>query len=119
MADRITLTIPRHPEFHRVAHLVLGGLASRLNLTLESLEDVTIALDALLDRVEPEGDVTVTMCLRDDELETKVGPIDLRGELDRDGGDVLGLKRVLETVVDDVALDGEWVRLTKKVQVGG
>ena len=49
MADEITLTIPRDPEFHRVAHLVLGGLAARLDLTIESLEDIQLALDALLD----------------------------------------------------------------------
>ena len=31
MTDEITLTLPREPEFHRVAHLVLGGLAVRLD----------------------------------------------------------------------------------------
>ena len=50
VADEITLTLPREPEFHRVAHLVLGGLAVRLNLTIENLEDMQIALDALLER---------------------------------------------------------------------
>ena len=35
-----------------VAHLVLGGLAVRLDLTIENLEDLQLALDALL------GDVT-------------------------------------------------------------
>ena len=30
--DEITLTIPRDPSFHEVAHLVLGGVAARLDL---------------------------------------------------------------------------------------
>jgi hypothetical protein len=58
MADEITLTIPRQPEFRGVASFVLGGLAARLNLTIESLEDIQLALDALLARAEgPVGDV--------------------------------------------------------------
>ena len=47
--DTITLTLPPEREFQRVAHLVLGGLAVRLNLTLEALEDLQLALDGLLD----------------------------------------------------------------------
>ena len=58
--DEITLTLPRAREFHNVAHLVLAGLALRLNLTIETLEDLQIALGAVLDRVgavdvEPGG----------------------------------------------------------------
>jgi hypothetical protein len=119
MVDEITLTIPRERDFHRVAHLVLGGLALRLNLTIENLEDLQLALDAILDRVGDEGDVTVTMCLRDDELEARIGPVDLRDELERDLSGELGLRRVLDTVVDGVEHDGEWIRLRKKVQLGG
>src|SRR5262249_40212817 len=64
VADEITLTIPRDPEFHRVAHLVLGGLAVRLDLTIENLEDLEIALDAILDRTDPDaGEITIRMSL--------------------------------------------------------
>jgi hypothetical protein len=118
MVDEITLTIPRERDFHRVAHLVLGGLALRLDLTIENLEDLQLALDAILDRVGDEGDVTVTMCMRGDELEARIGPVDLRDELERDPGE-LGLRRVLDTVVDGVEHDGDWIRLRKKVRLGG
>ena len=65
------------------------------------------------------GEVTVAMCLRDGSLQTRVGPIDLGGELEReDDGSELSLKRVLSAVVDDVQVDGEWVRLSKKVAHG-
>jgi len=118
--DEIVLTLPRDREFHRVAHLVLGGLAVRLDLTIEMLEDLQVALGAILDRAAKDGDVTVTMVLRGGVLETCVGPVDLHEELGRDDGedDGLSLRRVLWTVVDDVELDGDSVRLTKRVSDG-
>jgi hypothetical protein len=124
VADAITLTIPREPGFNRVAHLVLGGLAVRLDLTLENLEDLQLALDALLDRVETEsgnGELTVTMSLRDHELETRVGPLSsgVLNELERDGSDTIDLRRVLDSTVDDVLVDGDSVVLTKKVAADG
>ena len=79
MADEITLTIPRRPEFRRVASFVLGGLAARLNLTIESLEDIQLALDALLACAEgPAGEVTVRLIVREDALVTRVGPLEAR-----------------------------------------
>ena len=120
MADEITLTLPRAPEFQRVAHLVLGGLAARLNLTVESLEDLQLALDAVLDRMDPNaGELTVQMSLRDGELETRIGPLlpTLLDEIEREADGVdLGVRRVLDSTVDDVHVDGEWVRLTKRVK---
>jgi hypothetical protein len=119
--DEITLTLPRDREFHRVAHLVLGGLAVRLDLTIENLEDLEIALDAILDRTDPQaGDITVRMALHDGELETVVGPLtpQLLDEIERESDDSLGLRRVLDSTVEDVHVDGEWVRLTKKVARG-
>jgi hypothetical protein len=120
-ADEITLTIPRTPEFQRVAHLVLGGLAVRLDLTIEKLEDVELALDAVLSALEPgDGEITVRMCLHDGALETVVGPLtaDVLDQIEREPDTSLGLRRVLESTVDDVHVDGEWVRLTKKVADG-
>jgi anti-sigma regulatory factor (Ser/Thr protein kinase) len=122
MADEITLTLPREPDFHRVAHLVLGGLAVRLDLTIENLEDLQLALDALLDHTEPDaGDITVRMRLNDGELETLVGPLTPRllDEIEREREGELGLRRVLESTVEDVHVDGEFVRLTKKVAIRG
>ena len=54
MTDEIVLTLPRDREFHGVAHLVVGGLGSRLDLTIEHLEDLQLALEALL-RVRADG----------------------------------------------------------------
>jgi hypothetical protein len=120
--DEITLTIPRGHDFHRVAYLVLGGLAVRMNLTLENLEDLQIALDSILERVEhPADDITIRVSLRDGALETRIGPVarSVLDEIEREQRDELSLRRVLDSTVDDVHVDGEWVTLTKNVATGG
>jgi hypothetical protein len=118
--DEIALTIPADEAFNGVAHLVLGGLAMRLDLTFETLEDLELALDALLGRRSPaEGDTTVRVRVAEDEVTTLVGPFqaDLRGELDHEAAASLGLRRILETVTDGIAVSdgegGQWVELTK------
>jgi hypothetical protein len=120
MTDEIRLTIPREPGFEGVAHLVLSGLAVRLNLTIENLEDLQIALETLLDTTDGGGDLTVAMRLDQGELRTVVGPLPLRLldaiEADHTDG-AIGPRRVLETTVDDVFVDGDHVTLTKKVTV--
>jgi hypothetical protein len=118
--DEIQLRLPPDEAFHRVAHLVLGGLAVRLNLTFESLEDLELALDALLERTRRDDGVTLRVRVLDGELRTVVGPFDsMRTELER-GGDALNLSRILSAVCDSVEItdrDGaEWVELTKRVQ---
>jgi uncharacterized protein YecA (UPF0149 family) len=54
--DEITLTLPRDRNYYEIAHLVLGGLAVRHNLTVESLEDLQVALDELLEHDEEKLD---------------------------------------------------------------
>jgi hypothetical protein len=120
MADAITLTLPRESEFQGVAHLVLSGLASRLDLTLEDLEDLQLAFGALLDpatrATSGDEELTVRLTVHDDMLEALVGPLDRRllDALERDSGAELGLRRVLESTLDDVHVDGDTVRLTKR-----
>jgi hypothetical protein len=121
VTDEITLTLPRDADFHRVAHLVLGGLAVRMDLTVENLEDLQIALDSILGRTELDaGDITVRMALRDGALETRVGPLPSKvlDEIEREQDNELSLRRVLDSTVDDVQVDGDTVRLTKKVSAG-
>jgi hypothetical protein len=116
--DEITLTLPQEREFQRVAQLVLGGIALRRELTIEALEDLQLALGAVLDRVQPVGDVTVSISLRDDTIETTVRPVDLGAELRDEDGEQLSLNRVLDAVVDGYVVEGDSVRLTKKVLRG-
>jgi hypothetical protein len=122
--DEITLTLPRERPFFRIAHLVLGGLAIRLDLTLEHLEDLQLAVSSLLDRRTGPDDVTLTVRVEDEAIRAVVGPFRdgrLREELasDEADGEALSLGRLLGTVVDDVELDerdgGLWVGMTKSV----
>lgn len=125
--DQISLTLPADEAFHRVAHLVLGGLAVRLDLTFEHLEDLELALDALLERPLTADVLTLRVNVLDGELRTTVGPfIPMRAELERGGAEALNLARILGAVCDSVQIadrDGsEWVELTKRVhalKVGG
>jgi anti-sigma regulatory factor (Ser/Thr protein kinase) len=114
--DMIKLTIPREPSFNEVAHLVIGGVAARLNLTFESIDDLETALDAVLEHGAEDGEVTVELLLDDGAIITRVGPFApgaLRAELDRHE-DGVGLRRILDTVVDGYELDGDgWLKMTK------
>jgi anti-sigma regulatory factor (Ser/Thr protein kinase) len=118
--DEITLTVPRERPFYPVAHLVLGGLAVRLNLTLETLEDLQVALAGLLERSDVSSEVTMRVRVLERDLEAELGPFDgsaIRRDLEREPGEGLGLRRILDTVVDEVSIeardDGAWVVLRK------
>jgi hypothetical protein len=119
--DEICLTLPADDAFHGVAHLVLGGLAVRLDLTFEHLEDLELALDALLDRPSAGDELTVRVLVADGELRTIVGPFtSLRAEYEDAGGaEDLNLHRILSAVCDAVEIEdrdgGQWVELTKRV----
>ena len=119
--DEISLTLPADKAFHRVANLVVGGLAVRLDLTFELLEDLELALDALLERTSNEHDVTLRVRILEGELRTVIGPFTaVRAELAEGGDDSLNLRRILATVCDRVEItdhDGaQWVELSKRVE---
>jgi hypothetical protein len=120
MTREIRLTIPGERDYFGVAHLVLGGLASRHSLTIESFEDLLLALDGLLDRTRGAPAVTLSINVEGDEIQADVGPFaagSVRAELERDLGNGIGLRRLLDTVVDGFSVrddeGGDWVRLTK------
>jgi hypothetical protein len=120
--DEITLHLPRERPFFGVAQLVVGGLAVRLDLSFDQLEDLQVALGELLEQHETEREITVSVRVEGDTIHALLGPFDrsLEHELARDSGDAVGLRRVLETVVDGVEVtnrDGQpWVELTKAMK---
>ena len=59
-ADTIVLTIPREQGFEHVAQLVLDGVAARLDLSYERMDDLGTAVETLLRRADG-GDVTVAL----------------------------------------------------------
>ena len=123
MTDVVTLQLPRERDFFGVAHLVLGGLGARLDLTYDVLEDMTTAIDELLNRSEPTEDVTLTVTMEKDAIVANVGPFGSRvAEELRASDPGLGLGRVLEISVDEVSVserDGaHWVELRKSLAGG-
>jgi hypothetical protein len=124
--DEIALTMPGDDAFHGVAHLVLGGVATRHDLTVETLEDLTLALDTVLDRYGELGD-HVTVLARIDGVEAviEVGPFpsgEVKQELERESSEALDTRRILDAVSDQVQVIGregsDWVRMTKRVARG-
>jgi hypothetical protein len=123
VTDEIVLTLPRDREFYGIAQLVLGGLAVRLDLTFETLEDLQLALASVLERPDDDVDVNVTLRVDGRVVHALVGPFDseaLRAHLERQTRDELSVARLLDTVVDQVEIDereeGAWIALTKSVE---
>ena len=118
MSDVVTLQLPRDRDFNGVAHLVLGGLAARLELTYDVLDDMTTAIDELLER--RDSLVTLSVEIEDDALVATIGPFSARvaDELNS-SGETFGLKRVLDATDDEVRVsergDAQWVELRKSL----
>lgn len=119
MNDRIVLELPADDGFEAIAQLVLGGVAARMNLTYENLDDLGTAVGTLLERREG-AEVTVELEVAEDSITTIVGPFGhgVAAELERDD-DGFGLRRVLATVTDSfeaMERDGaQWIELRKSV----
>ena len=118
MSDEITLVVPAQEDFRQIAHLVLGGLGARVDLTYEDLDDLQTALDALLGCRDDEGDIHIQIDVQDAAVRSTVGPF-AEWQLDEleSESSALGLRRVLETVADGFEVerrDGKaWVVFTK------
>jgi anti-sigma regulatory factor (Ser/Thr protein kinase) len=124
VTSTIQLKIPHQPPYHGVALLVVGGLAARLDLSYEKLEDLQLALENVLENGDyvSEPQVTVELDVLDDSLSLVVGPLDgaaVRTALEDDRDDRISLGRLLDTLVEEVSIesreDGDWLRLDKRV----
>ena len=118
--DEIRLVIPAEEDFRRIAHLVTGGLASRLDVTFDDLEDLQLGIEALLALRDDGGELVLSLSAADGTLRASLGPFEpeiVSG--DGSGGAGLDLQRVLATVCDAHEVqehDGVvWVELTKQI----
>jgi hypothetical protein len=121
----IRLKIPHQRPYHGVARLVVGGLAARLDLSYEHLEDLQLALASILERDDYvlESEVTVELDVGEEVLTMIVGPLngdELRADLEERGDDQIGLGRLLDTLAESVAVEkreaGDWLRLEKEIR---
>jgi hypothetical protein len=87
-------------------------------LTYEQLEDLQVAVEALLGCRDDDGDVSVVVSVEPETICATVGPFAIQAlaELESDRS-AFGLGRVLDTVTDGVEVherdNGAWVALTK------
>ena len=124
--DEFTIHIPRERPFSAVADLVVGGIAARHDVTLDVLDDLQLALDALLEHDDADdGEVGIVLRVADDTIEASVGPLapTTAAALEEEAGDGVGLRRLLETTMDSVTLSerdgGAWVELRKGYALAG
>ena len=118
MSDEIRLVLPAQEDFRPIAHLVVGGLAARLELTYEQLEDLQVGVEALLGCRDDDDDLSVVVEVEPQAVRATVGPFtrEALAELEHDGSE-FGLRRVLQTVTDGLEVvdrdGGAWVAVTK------
>jgi len=116
--EEIRLVIPAEEDFRPIAHLVTGGLAMRLDVTYDDLDDLQVGIETLLALRDDSDDLVVSLSADDGVLRASLGPFapEKVHATDSDGG--LDLRRVLETVCDTHEIeerdDGAWVELTKR-----
>lgn len=124
--ESIELTLPVGREWHAVARLVLGGIADRLNMPFEDLDDLQLAVERLLVEAASQETVRVRIDIVEGGVRVGVGPLGerklahaLQGP-DAAPGE-LTLRRILQTVVDSFGVEelddgGIVVRLQKAVR---
>jgi hypothetical protein len=121
--EEIRLVIPAEEDFRPIAHLVTGGLAMRLDVTYDDLDDLQVGIEALLALRDDAGELVLTLSADDGVLRAALGPFAAEKVHAGETGGGLDLHRVLETVCDTHEVEerdgGAWVELTKRVATAG
>lgn len=123
--ETVELRMPAGRDWGPVARMVLGGIGDRLELDLDALDDLQLAVERLLAETSAQGSVTLSFELLDDHVRARVGPLAegtlaeaLQGPEPPPG--TIGIRRILATVVDSFGVEsaedaGLYVRLEKRV----
>lgn len=126
--DRISLQTPTGRGWEPVFRLVLGGIADRLDLGFEDLDDIQLALEQLLAEAGTQESVDLAFEVLPNGIRARIGPLReraiaeaLQGPEPQPGE--LTLRRILETVVDSFGVeivDGDAITviLNKRVHRG-
>lgn len=108
--DRISLHTPTGRGWEPVFRLVLGGIADRLDLGFEDLDDIQLALEQLLAEAGAQESVNLAFEVLPNGIRARIGPLRegaiaeaLQGPEPRPGE--LTLRRILETVVDSFGVE--------------
>src|SRR5262249_42883129 len=111
--------IPGERRFHGVARLLVGGLAARLDLPYEQMDDLQLAAESVLASERPGNEVTLELEVGEETIEIRIGPFHRRSLAQHQDEDQLGLDRLLSTLVDRVDIvqqnGSDWLVLEKRV----
>ena len=75
MPDRIELTAPTGRAFEPVIRMVMGGIADRLDLGFEDLDDLQLAVESLLAEGDPVDPITLSFEVSERGVRTRIGPL--------------------------------------------
>ncbi|MEI8335134.1 MAG: ATP-binding protein [Chloroflexota bacterium] len=122
MTDHLKLTVPARDEFARTVRLTAAALASRLDMSLDDVSDVRIAVEEayllVLACATPGDPVTFDFTLAPGEFSVDVGPLDVKSDSFLESPDVKYARFILEGVCDSFELadvgGSRRVRLTKR-----
>jgi len=123
-AEKVTLTIPGERRFIGIARMFVGGLAARLDLGYETMDDLQLALESVLRKAELGESVTLEANLAGDGVSILVGPLaaDPLRAVDGNTPDAIELERLLAALVagsETLACDdGCWLRLDVRTPAG-
>ncbi len=124
-AETIELETPVGHDWAAVVRLVLGGIGDRLDLGIDDLDDLQLAVERLLAEAGAQRSVRLSFELSNGHVRTHIGPLEegaiadaLQGPEPPPGH--LPLQRVLATLVDSYGVEqvgdeGLYVRLEKEV----
>jgi serine/threonine-protein kinase RsbW len=118
--DTVNLRVPADPAYLAVIRTATAGLAARLDLTLDEIEDLRIAVDEacglLLDhQTHPGAELLATFTLHPNALDVLVqGPVTTLPRRSSFAWSVL--EALVGQVEIGAATGGSWIRLT---HVGG
>jgi serine/threonine-protein kinase RsbW len=116
--DEVVLTLPAAPEFVRLARLTCAGLATRIGMGYDEVEDLRIAVgeacSLLIGAGGRAGTLTLSFAILPDTVAIAIAG-DLAGAADPDVDSVLS-DQILDAVVDEhtVDLDADTVWISKR-----
>jgi hypothetical protein len=122
-AQTITLTVPGDRRFVGIVRMFVGGLAARLGLGYETMDDLQLALESVVRDCAADALVTVEACIDGDTTTVAVGPL-ARDPLAPDSArpDSLAPERLLAALVagaESFTRDGAcWLRLDVRIPAG-
>ncbi|TML49720.1 MAG: hypothetical protein E6G20_01355 [Actinobacteria bacterium] len=105
----VELELPASAPYHAVGRLVVGGVAHRAGIQVEAIEDLQLAVEALLCRRPVTPSLTLELTESELELRVRLGPFAPAPD-DRDR-----VSRMLSSLVDEAVMqdgtDGDWIVL--------